>query len=106
MRQHGPSKRRTWRKLHLAVDPDTQEIVAEVLTTNAGHDADQADALLEEVPGEIDSVTADGAFDKWKVYHAIERRGARPNILPATTPRSSGTPTRLGHAWLATRPFA
>jgi len=82
VRQHGPSKRRTWRKLHLAVDPDTQEIVAEVLTTNAGHDADQADALLEEVPGEIDSVTADGAFDKWKVYHAIERRGARPNIPP------------------------
>ena len=53
-----------------------------MLTTNAGHDADQADGLLEEVPGEIDSVTADGAFDKWKVYHAIERRGARPNIPP------------------------
>jgi hypothetical protein len=82
VRQHGPSKRRTWRKLHLAVDPATQEIVAEVLTTNAGHDADQADALLEVVPGPIDTVTADGAFDKWKVYEAIERRGARPKIPP------------------------
>lgn len=82
VRQHGPSKRRTWRKLHLAIDPDTQEIVAEVLTTNAGHDADQADALLDETPGKIDSVTADGCYDQWKVYETIERRGARPKIPP------------------------
>lgn len=82
VRQHGPSKRRTWRKLHLAVDPETQEIVAEVLTTNAGHDADQADALLGEAPGKIHSVTADGAYDQWKVYKTIEQRGARPKIAP------------------------
>jgi hypothetical protein len=82
VRQHGPSKRRTWRKLHLAVDPDTQEIVAEVLTTNAGHDADQAETLLGAVPGKIDRVTADGAYDQWKVYGAIDRRGAQPRIAP------------------------
>jgi hypothetical protein len=82
VRQHGPSKRRTWRKLHLAIDPETQEIVAEVLTTNAEHDADQAEALLGAVPGKIRTVTADGAYDKWKVYEAIERRGARPRIPP------------------------
>jgi hypothetical protein len=82
VRQHGPSKRRTWRKLHLAVDPATQEIVAEVLTTNAAHDADLAEALLGEAPGRIDTVTADGIYDKWKVYDAIERRGARPKIPP------------------------
>jgi hypothetical protein len=82
VRQHGPSKRRTWRKLHLAVDPDTQEIVAEVLTTNAGHDADQAAALLDDVPGKIRTVTADGAYDKWKVYGAIDNCGAWPRIAP------------------------
>lgn len=87
VRQHGPSKRRTWRKLHLAIDPDTQEIVAEVLTTNAGHDADQAEELLEEVPGKIDSVTADGAYDQWKVYEAIDQRGARPKIAPRRNAR-------------------
>ena len=43
VRQHGPSKRRTWRKLHFAIDPDPQEILAEMLTINAGHDTDQAD---------------------------------------------------------------
>jgi hypothetical protein len=82
VRQHGPSKRRTWRKLHLAIDPETQEIVAEVLTTNAGHDADQADALLKEVPAKIHSVTADGAYDKWKVYEAIDGHRAQPKIAP------------------------
>jgi hypothetical protein len=82
VRQHGPSNRRTWRKLHLAIDPQTREIVAEVLTTNAEHDADQAKALLKDVPGKIDNVTADGAYDKWKVYEAIDGCGAEPKIAP------------------------
>ncbi len=32
--KHGGQGRRTWRKLHLAVDPDTGEIVASELTTH------------------------------------------------------------------------
>jgi hypothetical protein len=82
VRQHGPSKRRTWRKLHLAIDPQTQEILAETLTTNAGHDADQAAELLDAVPAAIDTVTADGAYDQWKVYGTIDQRNARPRIAP------------------------
>ncbi len=35
-----------------------------------------------ESAGRIDTVTADGIYDKWKVYDAIERRGARPKIPP------------------------
>src|SRR3990172_6759954 len=38
-RKHGKSKRRTWRKLHLAVNPKTQEIEAETLTENSCDDA-------------------------------------------------------------------
>jgi Transposase DDE domain len=34
VRQHGVGKRRTWRKLHLAVCPDSHEIILEVLTEN------------------------------------------------------------------------
>ena len=82
VRQHGPSKRRTWRKLHLAIDPQTQEILAEALTTNAGHDADQAAELLDAVPAKIATVTADGAYDQWKVYATIDQRKARPRIAP------------------------
>ena len=39
VRQHGWSKRRTWRKLHLGVDEMTGEVVAMALTDNATDDA-------------------------------------------------------------------
>ena len=35
-RKHGASKQRTWRKLHLAANPETHEIEAMVLTENSG----------------------------------------------------------------------
>src|SRR5919199_128208 len=50
---------RSWRKLHLAVDADTGEIVASVLTDNATDDASKLPALLEQIEGEIASVAAD-----------------------------------------------
>ena len=37
MRTHGKEKRRTWRKLHLAVDTATREILAVRLTEASGH---------------------------------------------------------------------
>lgn len=82
VRQHGPSKRRTWQKLHVAVNPHTHEILAELLTTNAGHDADQAATLLDAVPSRIATVTGDGAYDQWKVYDTVAQRGAQPRIAP------------------------
>ena len=43
-RQHGISKRRTWRKLHLGIDEATGEILSAVVTTNDIHDG----AVLED----------------------------------------------------------
>jgi hypothetical protein len=82
MRKHGKSKRRTWRKLHLAVNPDTQEIEAEALTENSTHDADEADPLLDQVTSRIGKFYGDGAYDQWKVYGTLERRGTKPIIPP------------------------
>jgi hypothetical protein len=81
-RKYGPSKRRTWRKLHLAINPATQEIEAELLTENSGHDADQVPELLRQVPGRIKTFRGDGAYDKWKVYDTLEARGIEPIIPP------------------------
>jgi hypothetical protein len=53
-RQHGVSKRRTWRKLHVGIDPETGEIVAELLTENDQHDGDQVDDLLDQVEERCD----------------------------------------------------
>jgi len=81
-RKHGVGKRRTWRKLHLAINPQTQEIVAEVLTENSGHDADQVEELLEQVGCPIRKFYGDGAYDKWKVYDTLAEREIAPIIPP------------------------
>src|SRR3954454_19487077 len=65
--KHGRA-RRSWRKLHLAFDAETGEIVACVLTDNASDDAGEVSALLGQIEGEIASVTADGAYDGEPVY--------------------------------------
>jgi len=81
-RTHGKSKRRTWRKLHLAVDPDAREIVAEVLTENSSHDADAVHDLLEQVEQPMGKFYGDGAYDKWKVYEELKSKTIQPVIPP------------------------
>ena len=46
VRQHGYTKRRTWRKFHLSVDSETQEIQAMVLSEASLDDAGAAPGLL------------------------------------------------------------
>lgn len=82
MRTHGKSKRRTWRKLHLSVNPDTREIVAEVLTPNSCHDADAVPEMLEQVEQPVKKFHGDGSYDKWKVYNGLETQGIAPVIPP------------------------
>ena len=80
--KHGRA-RRSWRKLHLAVDAEVGEIVASVLTGKEAGDAGQVPVLLEQVEGEIASVMADGAYDGEPVYRAIAARQpqAPPSIV-------------------------
>jgi hypothetical protein len=81
-RKHGISKRRTWRKLHLAVNPDTHEIEAETLTENSCDDAGQVEALLNQVKGKIDGFYGDGAYDKWKVHETLDNRKIKVIVPP------------------------
>jgi transposase len=89
--KHGGQGRRTWRKLHLAVDPDSGEILALELTTAEDGDASQVGPLLDQISGPIASVTADGAYDGEPVYRLIaERDPAAAVIIP---PRSTAVPS-------------
>lgn len=81
-RQHGISKRRTWRKLHLGVDEATGEILAAVVSTNDITDADVLSDILDGVNSEIEQVSADGAYDQRKCYDAVRKRQARTAIPP------------------------
>jgi hypothetical protein len=81
-RQHGVSKRRTWRKLHLGVDEATGEILAGVVTTNDVHDSEVFAALLEATDAELEQVSADGAYDKRRCYDVLQEREAKAGIPP------------------------
>jgi hypothetical protein len=70
-----PPRKRAWRKLHLAVDANTGEIVASDLTARRTHDCTQVPTLLEQIDGPVDSVSADGAYDTKAVYEAAHERG-------------------------------
>jgi len=82
VRQHGYSKRRTWRKLHLSVDENNHEIQAVVLTEASVDDAQAGQHLLDETPGAIEQVSGDGSYDKAKFYEACTRRGVKRITIP------------------------
>jgi len=82
VRQHGYSKRRTWRKLHVAVDEATQEIVATLATTNNVGDGEVLPNLLDQVPEPIAQVSADGSYDTRACHEVIAQRQATAAIPP------------------------
>ena len=82
MRKHGADKRRTWRKLHLALDEATNELHAVELTTNAVSDADMVEPLVADIAYPIARLSGDGAYDQVKVYEELEKRGIEPVIPP------------------------
>jgi DDE family transposase len=82
VRSHGKSKRRTWRKLHLSIDAETGQITAAVITDNSTLDRKEVSNLLDQTPGEIENICADGAYDYVNCYGPIENRGATPLIPP------------------------
>jgi hypothetical protein len=82
VRQHGYSKRRTWLKLHLAIDPETHEIRAAVVSEPGVTDEEAVPALLAQEEGPVSGAGADGAYDRRTVYEELERRGARAVIPP------------------------
>ena len=91
--QHGERGTRTWRKLHLAVDPGTGEILASELTSNEEGDASQVSPLLEQIAGPIASVTADGAYDGEPVYRAVARHQPDPPVAVIIPPRLTAMPS-------------
>lgn len=82
VKKHGADKRRTWRKLHLAVDEATNELHAVELTTNAISDADMVKPLVAHITCPIARLSGDGAYDQVKVYDALETRRIEPVIPP------------------------
>ena len=78
LEKHVTKTRRSWRKLHIAVDVNTGRIAAATVTTHDVHDASQVGPLLDQVNGPVASFTADGAYDQ------------RRRLWPSRRPSSRG----------------
>lgn len=82
VRQHGWSKRRTWRKLHLGFDAKTHEILCAMFTGNATADCEAVADLLEQVEQPIRQFSGDGGYDASDVYEELARRKVQNVSIP------------------------
>lgn len=81
VRQHGKAKRRTRKKIHVAVDEEG-EIRAVDVTGNDTHDAEVAPKLLAQEDREIAAFIGDGAYDREPVYGTCVARGITRILVP------------------------
>src|SRR3954451_4546846 len=84
------------RKLHLATDADTGQIVASTLTTNDVDDGSQAGPLLDQVAGPVASFTGDGAYDQDGVYASVAER--HPEAAVVVPPRATAVPSETAES--------
>jgi Transposase DDE domain len=92
VRLHGVDKRRTWRKLHLMIEHQTQQVVASTITDKNVLDRRELPRLLGQVEGRVTEVLGDGAYDYSVCYEAIAARGAQAIIPPKQRARLWGKP--------------
>lgn len=95
VRQHGCSKRRTWRKLHIGVDEATGEVLAAVCSDKDMADKHVLPDLLEQIDEEVSQISADGGYDYVTCYEALSERGARAVIPPRRNARPHPRDERL-----------
>jgi hypothetical protein len=95
VRQHGYSKRRTWRKLHLSADESTQELQAVVLTEANVDDAEAGKRLIRETPGELKQVSGGASRVVGKNVRQPQPRANNQHTFGA---RARPTHTRAGES--------
>lgn len=75
-------KRRVWRKLHIAVDTHSHEIIAAELSLSNVTDAEVLPNLLKQTQRRIHTISGDGAYDTRECHEAIRRKRAFTLIPP------------------------
>jgi hypothetical protein len=95
--RHGAKSRRTWRKLHLAVDAAGGMIVAQTLTDQDVDDPSRVGSLLDQIDDPTGKVTADGAYDGTPTYQTIAQHGDGIEVVipPRATAVPGGTECQL-----------
>lgn len=83
---HDVPARRTWRKLHIAVDDKHQVLAAELTTPEVG-DPTAVSQLLGQLSHAFESFIADGAYDGQPIYQAVLAQQPQASVVipPAKT---------------------
>lgn len=84
VREHGAEKRRTWRKLHLAIDAGSGQILTTLLTGRDVHDSEPAPDIIRSLIKEgydIQDFRGDGAYDAHRVFLTCLQHGINA-IIP------------------------
>lgn len=84
-KKYGLAKRRVWRKVHIAVDADTHEVVAAEASLATVADNEVLPTLLNPLRRQIGQVSGDGAYDTRKCHETVKRKGAKATIPPRKT---------------------
>ncbi|MEM3013346.1 MAG: transposase, partial [Candidatus Bathyarchaeia archaeon] len=96
-------------KIHLAVDVETKQALAMIVTTDGTHDSRVFPKLLRKTGryGRVSKVYGDGAFDSSEVYELLEskiieaaikpRRNSRMDTPSEPRRRAVAMYKRLGH---------
>ncbi len=90
-------RRRIWRKLHLAVDSNTHEIICADLSLNNVTDSEAFPGLVRQTHRKIRAAAADGAYDTRLCHDELRRKKSARLFLPekeqVTGPVSTQTAT-------------
>jgi len=90
VRVHGKGKKRTWRKFHIGLDADTQDIAMYETTKNGIGDIEVAEKLLSLLNGQIGDVYGDGAYDGRKLRKKVHEMGGRCHVPPPRNAKYKG----------------
>lgn len=82
VKKHGKEHRRIWRKLHLAVDGKTHEIICEDLSLNNVTDSEAFPGLIRQTHRKIKAAAADGAYDTRLCHDELRRKKISALIPP------------------------
>lgn len=81
VRQHGYTKHRMWRKLHIGIDVKTQEIVMMELSENNIGENKLLNPLLNQYEDGFTTIGADKGYDSFACHEEAGNRGATSAIL-------------------------
>jgi hypothetical protein len=84
--KHGVDPRRSWCKLHAAIDEE-HYFQAAIITDRFSHDDQNAGKLLDQIKNQIDHFTGDGAYDETPIYDEILAHS--PNAQIVIPPRKN-----------------